>query len=312
MKIKYYIIPALILILSAFLFPTRAYAAEVVTPPTVEASIVGETLRIEAQSGFYDVEAVFINDIRFNFRVDSILQVDLSAFRDTETIAVYAMDFAGNVSNIVTLENPLAVSTNEPDLSDGIPVQSMPSDVTEEVPAQPNPFTPDGQATVLDHATEGDNKEFFTFTTPAGNVFFLIIDHDRPNDNVYFLNAVTEQDLIALAEQSGVPIENDIGGIPVATTPTVPSDTADEESPREAEAPPPAQSGGSGTMLFILIGVAAIGGAGYYMKIVRPKKQAADDYDDEDEDEQDLGEEMKFMDEPKDDDDEIETEDDGL
>ena len=34
-----------------------------------------------------------------------------------------------------------------------------------EPPRPDNPFTPGGQATVTDHATDGDGKEFFTFTT---------------------------------------------------------------------------------------------------------------------------------------------------
>jgi hypothetical protein len=297
--------------MGVFLFPARAYAATVVTPPTVEASISGETLRIEAQSGFYAVEAIFINDMRFNFRVDSVLQVDLLAFGDTEIITVYAMDFAGNVSNMVVLVNPNSIPDHE--------IENLPNSTPDEgIPVQGgNPFTPDGQASVLDHATEGDNKEFFTFRTPAGNIFFLIIDHERPNDNVYFLNAVTEQDLIALAEQSGTQINNDIGGIPVSPIPTEPSEQP-SETPPEANEPPPAQSGGnSGTMIFLLIAVAVAGGAGYYFKIVRPKKQgvADDDYADEDEDEQDLGEEMEFETEREESDegeDEIETEDDGL
>lgn len=61
------------------------------------------------------------------------------------------------------------------------------------------PFTPDGQATVTDNAAEADGKEFYTFTTPEGNVFYLVIDHGRESENVYFLNAVTETDLLALA-----------------------------------------------------------------------------------------------------------------
>jgi len=307
LRTKYFAILALMLCVGVFLFPTKAYAATAVTPPTVEASIVGETLRIEARSGFYAVEAIFINDMRFNFRVDSVLQVDLLAFNDSETITVYAIDFAGNKSNTVVLVNPNSIPADEQEETtqnqtpkEGIPVTSQ---------REPNPFTPDGQASVLDHANDGDNKEFFTFRTPAGNVFFLIIDHDRPNDNVYFLNAVTEQDLIALAEQSGNQISNS-GGIPVSPTPTTPDDTPTETP--TVEEPPPAQSGGgNGTLIFLLIGVVAVGGAGYYIKIVRPKQQggADDDYADEDEDEQDLGEEMEFETE-REDFDENETEDD--
>ncbi len=63
------------------------------------------------------------------------------------------------------------------------------------------PLTPDGQGTVLDNATDEDGKEFFTITTPDENVFFLVIDRQKESENVYFLNAVTESDLMALAEK---------------------------------------------------------------------------------------------------------------
>ena len=67
------------------------------------------------------------------------------------------------------------------------------------------PFTPEGTGTVVDNATDGDGKEFFTITTPSENVFYLIIDRQRDGQNVYFLNAVTEKDLLALAEKDPEP-----------------------------------------------------------------------------------------------------------
>lgn len=69
--------------------------------------------------------------------------------------------------------------------------------------ATPNPFTPKGTGTVLDNATSEDEKEFYTIVTPDENVFYLVIDKQRDADNVYFLNAVTESDLMALAEKDG-------------------------------------------------------------------------------------------------------------
>ncbi len=66
-------------------------------------------------------------------------------------------------------------------------------------PRDPVPLTPDGQATVLDNVTNEDGKEFYTIQTSDENVFYLIIDNQRDTENVYFLNAVTEADLMALA-----------------------------------------------------------------------------------------------------------------
>ena len=72
-----------------------------------------------------------------------------------------------------------------------------------EEPAEPNPFTPDGTGTVVDKATDKDGKEFYTITTPDENIFFLVIDNQKSSENVYFLNAVTETDLLPLAEKDG-------------------------------------------------------------------------------------------------------------
>ena len=275
------LLTALMLVLSVFIFPITVSAAEPsnvtitttsqantnVAPPTVFAEINGALMRIEAISGFYPVEAVFINERRFNFRVDSALVVDISSYIATEdTIAVYAVDFAGNVSNTVLLTPPLMDSFLPP-------------------PVHNNPFTPDGQATVLDRATDEDGKEFFTFVTPAGNTFHLIVDSQRGANNVYFLNAVTEFDLMTLAEASGVNMPNhSVSGIPAPP----PLETENEPQPPTPEEPP-AQSGGmdAGTIFFLIVIFAAVGGAGYYFKILRPRHQEQmmddDEYEDNEE-----------------------------
>jgi hypothetical protein len=171
-----------------------------------------------------------------------------------------------------------------PDYMEMLDFFSMFSELSEPGATQsPKPLTPDGQATVTDQATEYDGKEFYTFTTPAGNVFFLVIDHARASDNVYFLNAVTESDLIALAEKAGEPIAAVENAPPAETQqPPAGADEPDgaEPPPDEAETP----DKGNGMIIFVVIAVLAAGGIGYYVKIVRPKKQAVGD-DDEDEDE---------------------------
>lgn len=278
MKTKLMAMFAFMLCMGAFLFPMTAFAAADTDtePPTIKAWIDGELLFIEAADEGSGVEAVFINDERVNYRVDGGLALAVNEYGDEgDTLSIYAIDFAGNKSDTVTVD---------------IPIKNP--------PVQPNPFTPSGQATVVDQAADSDGKDFYTFTTPEGNVFYLVIDHQRESENVYFLNAVTEQDLLALAEKS------DSGAIPTpAPTPQPePEPTPDPEPEPE---PPVKENGGSGTMIFIIIAIAAIGGAGYYIKIVRPKQQAAafgSDDDDDFEDEDD-GEEMEFEDEPEDDED---------
>lgn len=279
MKTKLLTMFATMLCMAAFLMPVSAYAAAETDPPTVKAWLDGDMLFIEAADSGSGVEAVYINDERVNYRVDGGLALSASDYGDEgETISIYAVDFAGNKSETVTVVIPTTA----------VPVEPV---------TQSNPFTPDGQATVVDEATDSDGKTFYTFTTPEGNVFYLIIDHQRESENVYFLNAVTENDLLALAESSG---NGNSGAIP--TPDPVPQ--PDPEPTPDPEPEPEAKSGGNGTMIFIVIAIIALGGAGYYIKIVRPKQQAAamgdDDEDFEDEDD---GEEMEFEDEPEDDED---------
>lgn len=131
----------------------------------------------------------------------------------------------------------------------------------------PNPFTPDGAATVVDNATDGDSKEFYTIQTPNENVFYLVIDKQRTGENVYFLNAVTEQDLMALAATDAKTETTE------PTPEPIPAPEATPE-PEPTPTPEPEQKPGGGNMGMILLVLAVVvigGGAGWYFKIYRPK-----------------------------------------
>lgn len=168
------------------------------------------------------------------------------------------------------------------------------------------PITPPGgQGTVIDNVSgtsEDSGREFFTIATPDENVFYLVIDRKKDTENVYFLNAVTESDLMALAEkdtdtpsQSAIPDPEPVCSCKKKCAPgevnancpvcvlswkdcagTV---TADPVNPEPEQ---PKDSGGAGTTILVLIAMAAVGAAGWYLKIYKPKKELADaeDFDD--------------------------------
>ena len=124
------------------------------------------------------------------------------------------------------------------------------------------PFTPDGTGTVVDNATDEDGKEFFTITTPSENVFYLVIDRQRTEENVYFLNAVTE---------------------PVTQPEPDPEPVAEPEPEPEKDAGFPV-----GNLLMVAAVLLVGGGAAYYFKVYRPKHEAPElDEDDYDYDEND-------------------------
>lgn len=247
------------------------------TPPELTAVIDGENLKVSATDDMSGVEGIYVND---DWVTDSSATVPLKNYGDSQ-ICVYAVDYAGNYSEVIILENPGYKES------------------TSTIP--PTALTPEGTGTILDSVADGD-KQFYTITSEAGNVFYLIIDGDRDSNNVYFLNNVTEEDLLALAEKSGgtissIPAEevcacsdkceaglvntgcavcknelNKCKGTPKATEPE--ETIIVEPIPEEND---------TGTILVLLIAIVAVCGAGYYVKIVRPKQQIIeDDFDEED------------------------------
>ena len=199
----------------------------------------------------------------------------------------------------------------------GDPVTATEGSGGNNAPRASTALTPDGQGTVLDNVSSADGKEFFTITTPAENVFYLVIDRERDGENVYFLNAVTETDLLALAETdaaTGTAANTGAStGIPgiINNTPTTTEtvctckdkcapgevDTScavcvlnyqnckgeEHEHATEPEPEPQTETGGNGgTIAVVVIVMLVVGGAGYYFKIYKPKKEM-DDAEDVDE-----------------------------
>ena len=285
-----YALPALMLCIGAFLTPVTAFAAggtgADTTPPTVSAEVMDGMVHIEASDDDSGVDAVYIGEKRINYRVDGAIDLDFADFvKDgQETVGIYAVDFAGNQSSVVEVKNP-GYQTPAPE------------------PEQ-KPLTPDGQASVLDNATDQEGKEFYTFTTPDENVFYLVIDRQRESENVYFLNAVTERDLLELAEkdkEGGAGGESAIPAVEVCSCtkqcvagkvdtacPVCKNDLKsctgepEETEAPEEERPEKPKKGSGGTFLFILLAALAAGGAGYYLKVYKPKHDLddAEDLDD--------------------------------
>ena len=178
---------------------------------------------------------------------------------------------------------PPASSSNDPD--------SQPDTTSR----NPTALTPDGQGTVMDNVTDGDGKEFFTFTTPSENTFYLVIDRQRDSENVYFLNAVTENDLLALAAKDGdnsgtsavpdpAPVcvckdKCEAGAVNTACPVCVlsMSDCAGTApAPAESQKPEQPKDNNTGTIVIVLLAMLAVGGAGWYFKIYKPKHDMSD------------------------------------
>ena len=303
------------------------------TPPTVRTSISGNALRVEASDDLSGVAQITVNGKGYADLSGGTLEVPLKDLGTAEKISVQAADRAGNksqtaqvtnpnyqapsgsVGSAATVQKPVAITPVEtpdtPSTSSPAASTTTPPDETNNAVTAPddeqaaNSFTPDGQGTVVDNVTDDGSKEFFTFTTPGENTFYLVIDRDRESENVYFLNAVTESDLYALAEKDEEQETPDVSAIPDpepvcncvdkcvsgAVNTECPvcvlslddcagkAAAADMEADQEPDQP---EDGGNGTIILVVIAALAVGGVGYYLKIYKPKHDldAAEDFDD--------------------------------
>ena len=145
---------------------------------------------------------------------------------------------------------------------------------------------------------EHTNKQFITVQTSGGNTFYIVIDYDKPTDEdgeqyqTYFLNMVDEADLLAAIQAAGGELPecscSDKCAVGVINTDCTvcavnmsecqgkapePAPVVEPEPDPEPEQP---KATGNGGMLLLALAVVVIGGgAGWYFKIYRPKKQRA-------------------------------------
>lgn len=143
-----------------------------------------------------------------------------------------------------------------------------------EIPENGMTTPPAGTGTVIETATEEDGREFYTITTSENNVFYLVIDRSRQTENVYFLDAVTEKDLLALAEKAG----ESITGTEVQTPEAETQPPAPQEPQAEQEATEE-QSGVPVNLIVVLAAAASFGIGAWYFKVYRKRREAAETQD---------------------------------
>lgn len=127
----------------------------------------------------------------------------------------------------------------------------------------------EGNGTVVDFSTSG-SKAFYTIRDENQKVFYLIIDLDKTDKNVYFLSDVNKEQL---ETTSSIPTKKTNEKL----------ETTSPQSTRTVEK----KSSNTGFLLTII--VIALGGAvAYYFLIVKPKGKKVSESDHEDDSAEDF------------------------
>ncbi|MCI6037114.1 MAG: DUF4366 domain-containing protein [Clostridiales bacterium] len=286
------------------------------TAPELRASIQGEFLQVEASDAQSGVAAIQINGTVYDHTslTNGRLELSLKQYADAyEQLLVQAVDRVGNTSKALALANPFfhntpavtpnntkkpgsssnnnsgnratATPTAEPTLAPTVTATAAPYTETESgfpFSGTGNSFTRD---LLYDRAT---NKQFIAIETRNGDLFYMIIDYDKPLDEkgekyeTYFLNLVDSRDLLDIVDAKDIPDEPEV--IYVTPEPTeVPAQTSRDEEKSNG----PKQD--SSKTLLGLAGIAVLSGGGalWYFKQKKGKKRPpVQDYDFESEDEE--------------------------
>ena len=157
-------------------------------------------------------------------------------------------------------------------------------------PSASRTISTEGAGHVVDNISDGENLQFISVTAKDGSVFFIVIDKQNTNDNVYFLNKVDIADLEALAKEN-----SSTAAVKATPTPSPTPEPEQKDKPAEKKQSDEKKGGGinSGVIVGILLLAAAGICGGYYFKVILPKKKLEDaddleDFDFEDEDSEEV------------------------
>lgn len=215
----------------------------------------------------------------------SIDSTDESAFTSSNTFTIpagtshtiYVKDAAGNITSqdyspqmMQTNLNVPLENENTQDINIDVEIgnKDYSSILGSSTPAEPGEGTMHDR-TVTDGSDDGE-KVFYTVTTAEGDTFYMVIDKNQNTDNVYLLNTVTRSDLAALAvtdneteQKEGKEEDNLLTAL---------------QNEKEADNVPDKidssqKDGGISPNIIILVLALIIGGAYYYIKIYKAKKE---------------------------------------
>ena len=274
-----------------------------ILPPSEQSAAVTIQIEDTGGTGFVDAQVKLGENGQWQDITACLLRDRAAYFEITHSGRVYVsvtdhagiahvssrhIEFAGTAPPVPpptppTPPAPPTIPTPSPDTSTAPAVPTVPTEPTEPTtPGTPGnvSVTPiDGTGTVMESSVQTPEvREFFTITTQRGGVFYLVVDRARPDGNVYLLSEVTEETLTGFVREDEPAQAPPPEPPPVFEPPAPPPETPVAVEP---EPQPPVSSGSSSNPIFLIIFIVlAVGGAGYYIKIVRPRRENADPFDD--------------------------------
>ncbi|WP_144508903.1 CD1107 family mobile element protein [Bacillus mycoides] len=200
------------------------------------------------------------------------------------TVLMCSLSF-GSISNLAYAEEN---KTETQKVTDNKPVAEPPSgpnvkaekkeqEIEAQTPASVNGKKVDGTGTVTDFTTSG-SKAFYTITDKDSNVFYLIVDLDKTQNNVYFLSDVKKTTLdgtaAATTSKDGTSVK-----------PNVPNQKQAEADKTTASTKPaseqPKEESNNNSFLLIVLALAGIGVTLYYFLVMKKKKNQSKTNEDE-------------------------------
>lgn len=293
------------------------------TKPTLSAAVRDGVLVIRGEDAESGVAAIYVNGNEFTGLTENTLNVRLQKGDTTYPyFTLQVRDNAGNMSENYKLANPYyenpetkndtGSTTNSTNSSDTAGTEGstgqLPSDATASKPTSATgtvtEHTSDTSSTdtadSTDTAQVGTNafdttkesgKEFYTITTKGDKVFYLIVDKDKTSDNVYLLTEVGENDLLNFTDSNAVTLPQNSAVTESALPNTSALGTDETEAAGEESESPDKTEGkkaesNAGTYIMIVLVLLGVGGAYYYLKFIKGRKDSFEaGYDDEEDEE---------------------------
>lgn len=286
--------------------------------PTLAASLTDGVLTIQGKDTISGIASITVNGTEYRDLTDGTLKIQLTQ-KDftTKKIEITATDMAGNTSDKYSLQNPYYewavkqaiaqsadasgnnATTTTPTGEDQQVTSPLPQDAKPSEPTTSTGTVEDRTVTGIEQelaeqnetvdkissTTTAAGKEFYTISTKSGKVFYLIIDNEQSQDNVYFLTEVDEQDLMNFSLSDTVTLPDvdtvyatvDGEDDQTETSASEEERTEESEAPEEPEVQEPEKTSNLGSYLLIGLIAAGVGVGAWYMKIYKPKHEFDDD-----------------------------------